>query len=719
MTLSVWRYAHLALALCASVFLIVASITGAILAVDAIGEKLPPYKISRFDSLSLAESLPVLKKSFEEVSEISVDHNQFVTLEGFDIDLNEVKAVVDPSTGRVLGTPQKKSAFIEWVTALHRSLFLHETGRVMVGIVSFLLLMIAASGIALILQRQKGFKRFFGKITKDGFAQFYHIVFGRLALVPILVIAFTGTFLTMERFHLFGEQQISHKIGEISSVKKIPISDFPIFKTTTWAGVKSIQFPFTDDPEEYFLLKLHDRELAINQQNGAILSEIPYSQSSIWTEISLALHTGRIGIVWAVVLLLACGSILFFIWSGFAMTLKRRSVRIKNRIKSKDAKFILLAGSENGGTLRFADAIHKQLLNLGLDSFLAQPNDYKQFPNAEHLILFTSTHGLGDAPSNADKLQSLLEKFPQNQKIKISVVGFGSMAYPDFCGFAKKSSVWFMQQSWAEIFLPVHTVNDKSASEFVSWVKSWSSKSGIDLATTPALYNQKPGKLSSFRLTEKIDDGHHTILLTLKSKKNRFQSGDLLAIYPNNNATERLYSIGKVKGKIQLAVKLHENGLGSGFWNSLEIGSEFRARIVSNLQFHLQNDSPIAMIANGTGIAPFLGMLEASKTRITVYAGFRQRTSLTDQYQAMATQAGHTIHLAFSRQDEKFYVTDLVKRDVAFFAELLASGGRIMICGSLLMQKDVEETLDKICREELGRSLVDFKANGQLLTDCY
>jgi sulfite reductase (NADPH) flavoprotein alpha-component len=40
MTLSIWRYAHLALALISSVFLLILSVTGVILAVGAVNEKL-------------------------------------------------------------------------------------------------------------------------------------------------------------------------------------------------------------------------------------------------------------------------------------------------------------------------------------------------------------------------------------------------------------------------------------------------------------------------------------------------------------------------------------------------------------------------------------------------------------------------------------------------------------------------------------------------------
>lgn len=62
MTLSVWRYAHLALAIISFLFLTMASITGVILAIDPVTEKTQPYKVDNFDAITLAQSLPELKK---------------------------------------------------------------------------------------------------------------------------------------------------------------------------------------------------------------------------------------------------------------------------------------------------------------------------------------------------------------------------------------------------------------------------------------------------------------------------------------------------------------------------------------------------------------------------------------------------------------------------------------------------------------------------------
>ncbi len=225
-----------------------------------------------------------------------------------------------------------------------------------------------------------------------------------------------------------------------------------------------------------------------------------------------------------------------------------------------------------------------------------------------------------------------------------------------------------------------------------------------------------------------ISETEHTFLLTLKPKmRSRFASGDLLAINPADDYRERLYSIGKKDGNIQLKVKLHQNGLGSEYLNDLKAGSMIKARIVENNSFHFPRKSKkVVMIANGTGIAPFLGMIHENKrkTECHLYCGFRNETEMIRTHQIFAQDQMSkgklkSSHIAFSREQNRCYVMDLIKRDADFFTELLQSNGTIMICGSLVMQQDVEKILDRILLMNTNYNLEYFKLKGQILTDCY
>lgn len=724
MTLSFWRYSHLTLAVFSAVFLILASVTGTILAVDAIQQKIPAHKVENFEDITLAKSLTTLRKSYPEITELSIDHNQFVTLQAIDNDGNDVNGYINPATGKIIGTPTKKSDFINWITALHRSLFLHETGRIFIGINSFLLVLIAVSGLALVINRQRGLRNFFSKIIKEYFAQYYHVLLGRLALIPILIIALSGTYLSMERFHLFENKNPTENPETTSTKKTFDLKNTPLSEIT------KIEFPFSEDPEDYYIFELKDRKIEVNQYSNEIISEELFPASVLLADLSLDLHTGRANSIWAFILGLASLNIQFFIYSGFAMTLKRRASRIKNKFKAVESQYILLVGSENGSSLRFANAILKQLNDQGKKAHLAQLNNYTLYPKAEHLLIFTSTYGLGDAPSNAGKFVSLLEKNSQEQQINYSVIGFGSQSYPDFCGYAKEIDSLLETKNWANRFLELQTVNDKSAEEFVNWVKLWSTKTEIPLATTPSLYNHIPKGLEQLMVLEKtnVSENEQTFLLTLRAGiRSKFTSGDLLAIYPANDNRERLYSIANNNGNIQLAVKLHPSGLGSEFLNNLEAGNVIKARIINNHAFHFpKKAAKVALISNGTGIAPFLGMLAQNKkkTEIHLYSGFRQKTEITAHYEEFASemmqkQQLKRFEIAYSREENHHYVMDLIQIDADFFANLLKEDGIIMICGALAMQFDVEKVLNTICIAKNNTTLAEYKAKGQILTDCY
>jgi sulfite reductase (NADPH) flavoprotein alpha-component len=731
MTLSIWRYAHLALALLASVILIVASVTGVILAIDTAAEKTKPYQVDNSNEITLSQFIPNLKKSFSEITSVSVDENQFVTLEAFDDEGNEIKAYINPIDGEQLGKPIVKSEFIQWITSLHRSLFLHETGRFIVGFTSFLFFLIAVSGTILLVKRQNGIRNFFSKVNKDSWAQYLHVTSGRLMLIPILIISITATYLFLLRFEVIPKEKLTPvDFKEDTALKEILIKDFKVFNEIKLADVIKIDFPFMEDPEEFFVLKLKDKEITVNQFTGQIVKETKYPVTQLIEKLSLDLHTGRINMIWAIVLAFAAVNILLFIYSGFAITLKRTKTKVKNKFKPTESEFILLVGSENGSTFGFANQIHLQLQANGKKSYLTDLNNFTEFPLAKHLLVFTSTYGLGEAPSNASKFEELLKQFPQKQKIKYSVIGFGSKSYPDFCGFAEHVDQLLLEQNWTEQDVQLYTVNDKSAEEFTHWVSEWANLNGLAMATASSLYSSKLPKLSKLKLVDRAEitsDEITTFRVNLKpSSLLKFKSGDLLAIYPENNAVERFYSIGKVNDTIQLVVRLHPNGLGSGFLYQLQKGQFLKARIVKNSHFHFpKKASKVALIANGTGIAPFLGMIDENKNKVEthLYCGFRRNNELTKRYSEITDnyiteEKLHSFHLALSREDESQYVMDLIERDENFFLELLENNGVIMICGALAMQKDVEAKLTSICQKN-GKNFETYKANGQILTDCY
>jgi len=729
MSLSIWRYAHLVLAIFSSLFLFLASTTGIILAFDVAKEKINAHSIENLNHINISESLQELQKSFIELTEIAVDHNDAVSVKGIDKNGNSIKAFVNPKNGKIIGFPKEKSEFINWITALHRSLFLKEVGRFIVGFVSFTLFFISILGFILIVKRQQGIRNFFNRIKKGEFWQNFHVISGRLFLLSVIIIALTGTYMFMLRFNLISKpknKKIELKNTENNFSKDI--LEFEVFNNTSLKTIKKLEFPFVDeDEEDFFILKLKDKEIYINQVTGKIEYEEIYPLAHIYEEVSLALHTGRGSITWAIILGLSSLNIVFFIYSGFAITIRRTRSNINNKYKAEDSEFIILVGSENGSTLSFASNIHSQLLSLGKKSYISELNSYKIFPKAKYLLIFSSTYGLGTAPNNAKNFKHYLEKTKQNQDIKYSVIGFGSRSYKNFCEFAIKLDNILYKESWAKQYLNLFTVNDKSTNEFCNWIRAWNKKTGINLATTPSLYNQKTPNLKDMEVytNNVVLDENNTFKILLKpTKPQKFKSGDLLAIYPNNDHKERLYSIGNIKGYIQLIVKFHENGIGSRFLYNLKKGEKLKARIIKNPNFYIpKNSKKLVMIANGSGIAPFLGMVDENikKREIHLYCGFSKKSHLIQEYQQLAKENIkkkylENFHFTFSKEEEHQHVTSLIERDSCFILDLLNNGGYIMICGSLKMQEDIMTLLNTLF-EKQNKNFEYYK--DQILTDCY
>ena len=132
------------------------------------------------------------------------------------------------------------------------------------------------------------------------------------------------------------------------------------------------------------------------------------------------------------------------------------------------------------------------------------------------------------------------------------------------------------------------------------------------------------------------------------------------------------------------------------------------------------------MVANGTGIAPFLGMLsEGRKSSIHLTWGGRNEQSVElyrDYLETPKSSKGKnlfTCELALSREEPKRYVQDALAERRSEVARILEKGGIFMLCGSIHMQQGVIETLNEITRSELDTPLSEFQLNGQLLMDCY
>lgn len=733
MTLSVWRYSHLILAISSSIFILLASVTGIILAFEPISNRVQPLTSNNLDEITVASFTTTLLKTYPEIISAEIDKNDWVTASVIDKDgINKI-IVVDPHTGNNLGTPMETHPIFKFATTLHRSLFLKGTGRFFIALASFLLFLISITGIVLLLKKQGGIRNLLRPIIKERFNPYYHSIFGRWLLIPILIITLTGVYLSLEKFSIIPSAKIVHaEDTEFEEEPVLQLSEFEVFRNTSLSEVKKIEFPFSEFPESYFLLQLKDRELLINQFNGSVVSEVNYPFTALISYYSILFHTGQGSIVWSLVLLLACIGILFFMYSGFSITVQRRKSRIKNRYTKDECEYIILIGSENGNTFHFANALHSELIRIQKKSFLAELNSFGTYKNMEHLIIMTATYGKGEAPANAKKFQSLLETHKEGRKFDYSVVGFGSQAYPDFCQFAYDVDTMLQAHPNKKRLGDVYTVNNQSLESFNQWVLQWSQKEGLDIKLPTSIISKKKRKTYTFKVTQNTKaEGQPDDTFCIRMKtldKVKFKSGDLLSIISERDGRERLYSIGKWdKDELIISVKRHSKGTISNLLNRLEKDDKLVAGIVKNKNFHLPKKAKRALlIATGTGIGPYLGMTRENhqKTELQIYWGGRTQASFDLYKKELERQQRkgsiQTWRLALSQeQANKVYVQHLLDSDSEEVVKTLQNKGCIMICGSVSMQKEVNHTLDCICKRHLQKPLSYYQNKGLILMDCY
>ncbi|MEO1255396.1 MAG: hypothetical protein AAFY41_11010 [Bacteroidota bacterium] len=178
---------------------------------------------------------------------------------------------------------------------------------------------------------------------------------------------------------------------------------------------------------------------------------------------------------------------------------------------------------------------------------------------------------------------------------------------------------------------------------------------------------------------------------------------------------------------ILISVKLLENGIVSHQLAKAANGDWIKGSFKKNPNFHFpKKANSVLLIANGTGIAPFLGMLNSNRNKppTTLFWGGRNEASF-DLYKPTLARLKKDeklmrVEIAYSRTESKpKYVQQLVKENEKLITSILEHQGIIMICGSLNMQQGVEEALDQISKNSFNKSIDYFIDLGLVKADCY
>ena len=731
MILSIWRFSHFFLACISVFFLIGASVSGAILSFSSIEQVNRNNQFGDLESFSVAQLCDSLESKYKETYSIEMKQG----LAQVSLLTNDGKAetiYVNPITAEKVPPPKKESRLFSLTRIFHRSLLLKKTGRILVGISSLLLFFIAVTGLALLVRRQGSFVNIFKKISKEDFYTYWHAQLSRFFVLAIVLIALSGVYLSLERFEIVpGEQAPVHLAvqNDLDQFNPVKASDVALFKNISLAELESLVFPFSPFPEDgdHFQIKTEDSDVVINQFTGEIISKFNFGFQQKFRVWSYAVHTGKGSISWSIILCMACCSILFFIFSGLQISLKRLKHKKLITSKNSESEFIILVGSENGNTMRFARSIYDLLILNGKSVFLDYLNNYKSQQHEHHLLVVTSTYGLGEAPANANKFLKKLHKAKHSVAFDFSVLGFGSRNYPDFCQFAIDVEGALQKQTNATKKTSIGLVNQQSKLDFDTWKQRWCKDNALSNYSETT---EKSDTYEQFEVLSITDAAFHpklTFRLSLRGNSNiKFVSGDLLAIRPKEGEQERLYSIGVgSEGEIVLYIKKHFFGVCSQQLSELSENDKIDARIVTNKKFHVPEDyRNLILVSNGTGIAPFIGIANENKSKANIELFWGGKSA--DDYNLYKSEIQHLqseqkLNQVFTiySEDKKQYVQKLISDNDKIICNALENGDAIMICGSIAMGKAVLNEINSICKSHGLKKLDFYKDNGQIKMDCY
>ena len=333
---------------------------------------------------------------------------------------------IHPVTAEYAGEIPVQSRWMKNVTTLHRSLFFKTPGRVIVAVTSFLFFLMAVSGTVLVVKRQQGMRNFFRKVIPDGASSFWHVHLGRLFVVPLILIALSGVYLSLLRFDIIPGFFAAHAVNpEVASdTPELALSDFHIFNNTSISEVRAVDFPFSKDPQDFYILKLRTKEVWVNQFTGEVESEVHFPLIVAFSEAATLIHTGRGSAWWSVVLALASLSVPVFVITGLRMTRKRRAARINNRWGKRESPCYILVATETGTTMQFARDFQNRLAEAGTKSYMDHMNAFAPYPQMKTLVVFAATYGKGEPPANAGKFEDKLRRATLPLPFTYAVVGF-------------------------------------------------------------------------------------------------------------------------------------------------------------------------------------------------------------------------------------------------------------------------------------------------------
>ncbi len=733
------RKLHKILGLAAAALLVVAALSGAMLsAVPALDRATAPAPAEPGASVAaLAEKVAAALPAVEQIRRAPSGRITAYAVERG----RDLAFVIDPATGAAVA-PYTPSAFVGWLTNLHRALFLGNAGRLLTAAGALALLVLAISGLRLTARRMGGWRRFFARPAGPPGSRL-HVAAARLAAPGLLLSTVTALLLTAATFNLIPAPAAPGFPAAASGQTGARFSDMPLLVATPVAALRELTLPIPGRARDVVALKTDRGSGYVDQGTGATLSWAAAGPWQRLTDTVYRLHTGEGAWLLGLLLGLAALAVPVMAISGLGLTARRApgAPRIRANARPGQADTILLVGSEGGSTWGFAASLHAALRAAGHAVHVAPMSAFapERYGRAQRLLVLAATYADGDAPASARGFLQRVAALPSAPRFPLAVLGFGDRSFPAFSGYARAVAAAAEAIGWP-MLLPPDEVNRQSSEDFARWGRALGQALGQPIALR---HHPRPPRSTALRLVSRRDYGAGTpapvailrfalppqgMLARLTHRAlPRFAAGDLLGVLPEGDTRPRFYSLASARGDgfVEICVRQLPGGLCSGQLLALAPGDSIRAFVRRNPGFRpATGGRPVILIGAGSGIGPLAGFIRANGSGRPMHLYFGARHPDSDflyaeelhAWQAEGRLSGLTT--AFSRAEARRYVQDALSQDRSRILDLLDKGAQVLVCGGREMAAGVAATLTEILAPR-GLGLATLKRENRYVEDIY
>ncbi|AMN47133.1 sulfite reductase (NADPH) flavoprotein alpha-component [Steroidobacter denitrificans] len=651
-------------------------------------------------------------------------------------------AVIDPATGRDVASADP-NPLRRWLTNLHRSLLLGDTGRMIVAAGALAMLLLAISGVVLVVRRLGGWRHWLARL-RGPLAGRLHTDIARVAVLGLALSAMTALWMSAETFEIVTIDAASLETpATVSGQTGLALAEMQALRAVPAAELRELSFPAPDDPQDMFTLRT-DRGMGyVDQGTGTLLGWQDLSLGQRASETIYMLHTGQGAAVLGLFLGVMALGVPVLAVTGVLVWLPgwRNRPQLTGNAPAAQADTIVLVGSEGGSTWGFAATLARALRDAGQSVHVApmtafQPARYRR---ARRFLILAATYGEGDAPASAKGFLARLQTLETVPTAPLAVLGFGDRSFPAFCAFARAVDNAARNKGWPAL-MAFDTIDRQSPQDFARWGRILGQALGIELEL---VHQPDLPATQTLTLLERHDYGAAvqapmSILRFALPKASlwqrlagqrftQFEPGDLLGIVPEGSAVPRLYSLasGSRDGFIEIVVHRHVGGLTSGQLTQLEPGQTAQGFLRRHPGFHAGRDrTPLILIGAGTGVGPLAGFIRNNKSHrpVHLFFGLRQpdsdflyRNELSD-WQADGKLAH--LSIAVSRGERPQYVQDALRQQAPRITAAISQGARIMVCGGRDMARGVADALTDILKPT-GLTPAMLKVGDRYVEDIY